>query len=59
MRGTLTLSNWRGVTEESLAPYIAVVGDMELSPDDSTAYEDTRRPKPVCLSTARPPLPSI
>ena len=40
MRGAITLSNWRGVTEESLAPYSAVVADMELSPDESTTYED-------------------
>ena len=40
-RGSMSLFNWRGVTEESLAPYSAVVADSELAPDDSTAYEDT------------------
>ena len=39
-RGSLTLFNWRGATDEALAPYSAVVANSELAPDDSTAYED-------------------
>ena len=35
-----SLSNWRGVTEEALAPYAAVVADRTYAPDASVAYTD-------------------
>ena len=37
---TMTLGNWRGVTEESLAPYASILADETYRPDDSVAYED-------------------
>ena len=38
---SITLGGWRGVTEESLAPYASIVADSAYRPDDSAAYEDT------------------
>ena len=40
---TQTMNNWRGVTEETLAPYAAVVADRTYIPDVSVAYTDVLR----------------